>query len=352
MKKRFVTNKRGVVAGILLFLLAFVAGLVPGAAPVEAGVRSSTIRLTISFPVDGADFSLFKVGETDEENHFRLVGRFAESMLEASGAVVKGSAVETTDPDPFSMMLSGDETTLAGYARAGDEIAHIQANMATELTLDDGLYLVTGTAVTENGTTYTPVSFYLSFPSYDSEGKEEAEIKVESKYIQNQGSPKELRVVKLWAGDGDAGKRPEEIRVEVLCDGTVETVLTLGEENNWSAVYTPEGNGTYTVREQNVPEGYRVSVAQDEEGFVLTNTWEPEPSVTPTVTPAPEETPTEVPTLTPTVEVTKPGTSVTTSEVVKTGDETKLSLWIVLLMLSSTGMIILGAIKRIRGERD
>ena len=101
-----------------------------------------------------------------------------------------------------------------------------------------------------------------------------------------------------------------------------------------------------------MPEGYRVSVAQDEEGFVLTNTWEPEPSVTPTVTPAPEETPTEVPTLTPTVEVTKPGTSVTTSEVVKTGDETKLSLWIVLLMLSSTGMIILGAIKRIRGERD
>ena len=46
MKKRFVTNKRGAVAGILLFLLAFVAGLAPGGIPSFVFYLSGTILWT------------------------------------------------------------------------------------------------------------------------------------------------------------------------------------------------------------------------------------------------------------------------------------------------------------------
>nr|WP_027870354.1 Cna B-type domain-containing protein [[Eubacterium] cellulosolvens] len=353
MNKEFGTKIRKSVASILAGLLAVAACLWLGAAAGEAGANTSTIRLTISFPVNGADFSLFKVAEPDGENHLKLVGKFAESSAQTVAGSSEGSGVEAFDPDPCAMKLSGDEVTLAGYAEKGDEIAHIQANVPTELTLTDGLYLVTGTAVTENGTTYTPVSFYLSFPSYDSEGKVEEELIVESKYIPNQGSQKELRVVKHWAMDGESGQRPEEIFVEVLRDGAVVDTLKLSKENNWSAGYVPEEAGNYTVREKDVPAGYRVSVDQNEDGFILTNTWEEQPSVTPsatptvspTVTPVPEESPTTAPTL-------KPTTSTTTSEAVKTGDETKLSLWVALMMVSSAGMIILGMIMRIRGEKE
>jgi hypothetical protein len=148
--------------------------------------------------------------------------------------------------------------------------------------------------------------------------------------------------------DGQAGRRPEAIHVDVFCDGEKVETLLLNRENNWSAVCRPERIGSYTIRETDVPEGYRASVEQNAAGFVLTNTWEPTPTVTPSATPS--ATPAVTPCATPGGGSEGGRVSASTPGAVKTGDDTNVSVWIVLLTVSAVGMIILGVIKRIRGE--
>ena len=77
--------------------------------------------------------------------------------------------------------------------------------------------------------------------------------------------------------------------MQLLRDGEVYRSALLNDSNDWS--YTWEGlesGHRWQVTEQDVPEGYQMSVSQDGTVFWVTNTWSPEETPTPST---PEETP-------------------------------------------------------------
>ncbi|MCF0230472.1 MAG: Cna B-type domain-containing protein, partial [Parasporobacterium sp.] len=102
----------------------------------------------------------------------------------------------------------------------------------------------------------------------------------------------DIPVTKVWKdNDNKARKRPVSIEVQLYADGKAvagETVK-LNKKNNWTYLFSelPEKkaeNGKmvdieYTVKEVNVPSGYKVAYSKDkviDKGLTVTNTYEPD----------------------------------------------------------------------------
>ena len=98
----------------------------------------------------------------------------------------------------------------------------------------------------------------------------------------------ELTIKKAWSDDdNNAKKRPEELKVQLLSNGTATgKEVTLNEANNWSAVIKdlPVKDSTgktinYSWKEGEMPEGYKLTAVQvcDKDFTVttLTNTYSP-----------------------------------------------------------------------------
>ena len=119
--------------------------------------------------------------------------------------------------------------------------------------------------------------------SIDSNASEEG---IES-VITNSYTPGETSasVTKLWNDNNNQdGTRTESISVQLLAEGEPEgNPVEVTAENNWTYTWSglDSNNGgtaiTYTVEELDVPEGYEVSVNNDDHGnMVITNTYVPE----------------------------------------------------------------------------
>ena len=89
-----------------------------------------------------------------------------------------------------------------------------------------------------------------------------------------------FKVLKIWHDENDEQKkRPENVTVSLsINDDEVYETITLSEENGWEYEFTDlpayrEGQKLiYTVREENIPEGYVESYEGDmEKGFVIYN---------------------------------------------------------------------------------
>ena len=94
-----------------------------------------------------------------------------------------------------------------------------------------------------------------------------------------------ITVTKAWAdNDNQDGIRPDSIKVQLYAGDTAQgKEVTLSEDNNWTYTWSEldakkDGQDiVYTVRETEVPAGYKVTVAGSAtEGFILTNTHEAE----------------------------------------------------------------------------
>lgn len=102
----------------------------------------------------------------------------------------------------------------------------------------------------------------------EEEPEEEEKPEVETRHV---------RVYKMWRDDAGTTARPENLTVNLYQDALVIDTVTLNEANEWSYHWEdlPE-EAVYAVLESDIPEGYQVSVAEEGNAFVITNTYAPE----------------------------------------------------------------------------
>lgn len=106
--------------------------------------------------------------------------------------------------------------------------------------------------------------------------QQKQEVEMVNKYSTKTTS---VKVTKVWADDNDEEKkRPESVTVTLLANGKEYDTIVLSEENEWKheftdlLVYSLGEKIEYTVREENVPEGYVASYEEDGEyGFIIHN---------------------------------------------------------------------------------
>lgn len=275
--KRLLFATLTVVLALLLTVTAFAA---------ESVDLSRKTSLTVNYlyndltPVSNAEFSLYQIGTVDETGELILDTRFANY----------GIQLDLTDADDWATMAE----TVYGYLLRDDipSAANGKTDEKGRLVmraLPAGLYLLSGSSVNHDGYIYTTVPFFLTLPGINSDDEWEYDVTVKPKCARQPAPPEEVvsrKVMKVWKND-EGQHRPQQITVQLLCNGRVYDAQTLSAENNWRYEWENlDASCEWSLVEETVPADYTVKVTQEDIMFIVTNTY---------TTPPPPDVPPELP---------------------------------------------------------
>lgn len=253
------------IACLALCLLCCVLSL----QPVLAEETPETGSLILKYDQNGAVFSVYRVAEMTQQGYV-LTGSFADYPV----------SPVADDTEQWLSLAA----TLAAYA-ARDQIApdasgEIAQHKLTCTGLLPGLYLVVGSITTQDRTVYHPIPFLLALE----EGKDStASVKWEEETLP--GVHADYTVQKVWQDTGFEEVRPESVTVQLLENGKVMETVTLSEENHWKHTWKQLPVACqWQVTEQDVPQGYAVTVSQSDKAFTVTNTYQQTLTTEPTET--------------------------------------------------------------------
>ncbi|MGN1389403.1 MAG: Cna B-type domain-containing protein [Bulleidia sp.] len=296
-----------------IILTAFIAGMLMLALPLRISAEeieqhddcSITLKPADGLDIEGAVFRAYRFADVSGNGEVTLASEYYRS----------GADISLYDGNEEHMASLA--RTLTGYIGANSLSFQKAAIHDRELTfsgLKQGVYLILGEPYSTEKGTFKASAMILSVPNRE-EGKAwnyhvSGEIKGE--FIPKTDTTTEIKVSKLWAGDGEGTARPVSIQVQLVHDGTsYGDPVTLDASNNWSYTWkdVPD-EGSWDVSELNVPAGYTASVSASGKEFRITNTYHnetpaPSPTPTPAATPTPT-TPSVTPTPTPAVPAATP----------------------------------------------
>ena len=314
-------RRMGIIAFILCICLYLIPCQVQAASTSDAKEPISTnenCSLTISYCSGGIAFSelpvnLYKIADVSADYQYTLTSSFEKSNLILNGIQTVGE---------WNVIRS----TLETYILANDITAGFNAKTdfegkASFDALKPGLYLAITERIIQDETTYIFDSALIALPGLGADGLWQYQVDVTSKSEiippSRDDEEIELKVLKLWKGDGGSSARPTMIEIEIFRNGTSYQTATLSENNHWTYTWSTKDDGSdWKVVERNIPTGYTMTIEERETSFVLTNTLNRDVPDNP-------DSP-------------------------QTGDTSNILLWVILMIVSGSMLIILG----ITGKRN
>ncbi len=257
MKKRILP----IIFCILLLLTA--------AMPASAAETGS---VTVLFQnnnqsVTDAAFDIYKAAEWDGDE-YALIAPFSDYSVQIPNDVYS---------DEWKTIAS----TLAAYAER-DKITPLASGLTDENGefsfegLSDGLYLLVGSPVDSGRQRLFPQPMLVTVPYETPNGDRDYNVEAEPKYEATGNFTGEMitrRALKIWRDDGNEEKRPQNITVQLLCDGKIYDEQMLNTANNWSYTWNGlEAAHDWKLTEKEVPEDYTVQITRQDITFTVTNT--------------------------------------------------------------------------------
>lgn len=257
--------------GMIMLALLLVIGLLPDQAYARTFVDlDKKAELSVEFVPDNilaadTEFRLYRVADITKFGEYELTDNFDDYDI----------VIENMDEDAWNALVA----KLEGYISAGqiapEYTEKTDENGVAEFTdIDLGLYMVTGDTFYANSYYYMPQAFVISLPTagMDENGNDQwlYEVEASPKY---EKIPEliSLEILKVWK-DNDYSGRPSSVEIEVYEGNELYETVTLSEDNNWRCELTDLfGGSNWSVKEKNVPEGYRVSVEKQSGRFVINN---------------------------------------------------------------------------------
>ena len=232
--------------------------------------------LTIEHPASDAEFSVYKVAEYSKKAGLEVVDPFNKYISEIKDLdhleEVKGRiAANTWRTLAFTLqtyVTAGDIPE--NFTGKTDENGHLQFNH-----LERGLYLVLGDLVEIDEITYEASPALAGFPARDENGRKVEEVVIDYEGKLSAPSYEKVTAMKIWEDEGNEKYRPEEIEVGLYKDDEFYDDVILNEENNWEYTWTDLPQGVmWTVKEEIVPQAYKVSYTKEQDVTVIANTFE------------------------------------------------------------------------------
>ena len=258
----------------ILIWLCLVALLVTSYTPVSVWAISELdaardCRLTLHYTREGVAFpeleiQIFRVAECFPDGTFDLTGEFARYPVSIHGITTQKQWQDAAST--LAAYVAADHRTPTATAVTDEKGTAEFQNLQT------GLYLVLGVdAETKEATVHFGQTLIL-LPRPNELGTYEYALEARPK--AGTLTPKtEYTVVKLWKDATDPKKRPNGVTVSILKDGVVQETVVLQASNNWSYTWYPQDiGGQWSVVETDVPDGYTVTITQNENTFTITNT--------------------------------------------------------------------------------
>ena len=210
--------------------------------------------------LSGASFEVFRVAEMDEEARFVMLSGYTAGGVDINK--VEGAAAWSALAERLAKQ--------AGTPTA--EAVTDQQGKALFDDLESGLYLVVGQPLEQGNYVYEYAPFMVSVPG-KADGKWQYDATADVK-LQPRPLLFDMQVVKVWKDPGYVDKRPDEITVDLYCDGAVQESVRLNARNHWKYTFKDlERTHTWMVREQTVPSGYRATYEDRNGAKIITNTY-------------------------------------------------------------------------------
>lgn len=242
------------------------------------------VSLTISYrdgntALRGASFSVYLVATVDEYGELTTTNNFANYNVKIRG---KNDAAWRTLASTLEGYVLRDGLTPADKGTTDRQGSITFPSTGKKLT--QGLYLVIGSRLTQNGRRYDPAPFMAMLPAQNvTSNTWEYDIAVNAKYDSSAiptnppvtpGTTRISRkVLKVWEDKGFEADRPKEIEVQLLRGGEVYSTVKLNAANNWRYTWTDlDSRYAWKVVEKEL-DGYTVTVTREGVTFVVTNTY-------------------------------------------------------------------------------
>lgn len=204
-----------------------------------------------SFPISNATFQLYRIADLGADRKLSYVEAFSDLRLDAealsNAAYDLYARVEHQNLQPEQTLITDQD----GIASAAD--------------LAPGAFLLVGIPATVNGFDYH-VEKQVIFLE-----KETLTLRPKSTRLPSEAKLISIEAVKLWDDQGFENERPNAIVVRLLKDGKTVSSAVLSDTNGWRHTWNDLlPNANWSVQED-VPEGYKVTVQKSEYTFTLTN---------------------------------------------------------------------------------
>lgn len=232
-----------------------------------------------SVPAEGTEFRIYKIAEVSGQGTFSLMEAFR-------GHAISFENMEQEDWKEMAATLQGivnaDKITADYTVKIDQEGKGVVQQMQT------GLYLVCGEVFKSGGKCYTPQTYLICIPGRKSDGTWKYQVESVVKFDAEPDKTLTLDFLKVWKND-DAKDRPEKIVVEVYRDRTLYQTIELGRNNNWRYTLRElDSSAVWSVKEKEIPDGYRVLVEKQGKRFVINNIKTTEPETEPETVPETE----------------------------------------------------------------
>lgn len=216
----------------------------------------------------GLQIRIYRVAEAFADGTYALCGAFAEYPVDIYGIESQ------TEWKAIS-------STLAAYAVA-DDVAPTAAALTDETgtvaftELSTGMYLTEAVRVESDTEITVFESFMMAVPMRNEQDVYLYDVTAYPKRTEYTPKPVEIehRVVKQWRDTGYVDRRPAYVDVDIFKDGVLTETQRLSSENNWSYGWTAQDDGgKWQAVERGIPADYAVTVAEDGNVIIITNTF-------------------------------------------------------------------------------
>lgn len=263
-------RKTCVLCVCMLLLLASFLPMISAAGPIETEHETS---LTLLFKhesqaLEDVAVRLYRTADVSETAQFTLAGDYAEYPVRLDQLDDEGwkNAANT-----LATYTAADSIPASASGKTDGDGSVLFSELRT------GLYLVVADALTVEDSTYSSAPFLISLPNLDADSNWIYDVtafaKLEKVSIP-EGDKTDIDVVKVWKDDGNKDKRPDELKISLLKNGSVYAQTMLNAKNSWQYSWKDlEKNQKWTVIENNVPKDYTVAYSGTQQQLVITNTY-------------------------------------------------------------------------------
>lgn len=226
-------------------------------------------NLTLNYSYDDYNFDdvsvkLYYIASINKDFNYQLESEFKDYNISTDG--IKTNEEWNILKQTLESYIKADNIKELGNYSIKDNKVEIQ-------NLKAGLYFVETEKIDKEDYALLFDSFLLNIPDLNEEGYWNYDVDV---YPKAQSfTPKyeivNYTVTKEWKDDKK--NRPQSIDVEIYKDGEVISNQILSSSNNWTYEWETVDDGSiWTVVERNVPDGYNVSILNNERNFIVINT--------------------------------------------------------------------------------
>ncbi len=350
--RKNISTAIAVLLAITTCLIAVI--LAPAKYSAAAGEGSLTlICRTEGVTLTGLHWDIYRVGSRNGES-FVLEGEFADYPVVLDDFSAEGMTTAAETLENFAV-LDGLTPLQSGETNENGTL--------TFDSLEEGLYLVSGTILTIGDTTYVPSTLLFEI---DNEG-EAFDLDAYPKIIYRTSSEEisTYSVKKIWQFTmNQESQLPDEITIEVYCDRVLFDTVTLSDANDWTYSWMGDTDCEWRVKEVNIPENCTVKYDFSETQYAIVNTVDNNVPETPTTTTTTTTTTTDISidettttttnttTVTETSSATTSGSDkVTTSTTTKPGLPQTGQLWWPVPMLGVLGIVLIAFGIRMNSEK-